>query len=300
LECRHPYGDGIDAVCFQTWFDLTPEKMAGLTERINVAWPNAELAYLDSFAPADLRYAEVLDPYVRAYVKKQTLKDFCRYDDITTGDTNLTDFYAKRFRIDLPKTKFSIPSGFRQKLLLASGFEYSPEILPNLSRSPAYGHRDIDVHARIATEGTEWYTQMRREAHAMAASLDGRFRVAHRGRVSRRQYLNELRNSKLCFSPFGYGEVCWRDFEAMSMGALLLKPDMSHLQLGNDFFKPYETYVPLSWDLSDLHEKVEYYVHHALETEGIAHNAFDLLSQQCHMRKFLQDISPLWKLLNVS
>jgi hypothetical protein len=39
-----------------------------------------------------------------------------------------------------------------------------------------------------------------------------------------------LTNSKLCFSPFGYGELCWRDIEGLSDGGCLIKPDMGHLQ----------------------------------------------------------------------
>jgi len=27
--------------------------------------------------------------------------------------------------------------------------------------------------------------------------------------------------SKICISPFGYGEICWRDFEAIIFGCLL-------------------------------------------------------------------------------
>lgn len=300
LNGRYPYNGAVDAVCFQTWFDLTSDELETLIGRIKWAWPDARIAYLDWFAPTDLRYAEVLNPHISAYVKKQTLKDFQSYNSVTLGDTNLTNFYAKRFQIDLPETRFSVPAVFHEKLLLGSGFEYSPGILRNSSRPLRIGEQTIDVHARFATEGTEWYTQMRREALAKVANLDGRFQVAHHGRVSHRQYLTELRSSKLCFSPFGYGEVCWRDFEAMSTGSLLLKPDMSHLQLANDIFKPYETYVPISWDLSDLGEKVDYYVRHPLERAAIARNAFELLSQYYQQKKFLQDIAPLWRLLHIS
>jgi glycosyltransferase involved in cell wall biosynthesis len=297
---RHPYDVAVDAVCFQTWFDLTPEQLRSLTRCIKFEWPDAQIAYFDWFAPVDLRYADVLNPLVAAYVKKQTFKDFRNYGNVTLGDTNLTDFYAKRFQIDLPETRFSIPAGFHQKLVLGSGFEYSPDILRLLSRPLTLAQRNIDLHARIATQGTEWYTQMRREAQAMAVDLECRFRVAHRGRVSRREYFAELRDSKLCFSPFGYGEVCWRDFEAICTGALVLKPDMSHLRLANDIFKPYETYIPLAWDFSDLAQKVEYYVHNPLERQAIARNAFEVLSQHYRQKRFLTDMAPLWQLLRIN
>jgi hypothetical protein len=71
----------------------------------------------------------------------------------------------------------------------------------------------------------------------------------------------------MCISPFGYGKVCWRDYDAHATGALLLKPDMSHLRALPDVFVPFETYVPLKWDLSDFGEKVEHYLYN-LEAHG--------------------------------
>ena len=39
-----------------------------------------------------------------------------------------------------------------------------------------------------------------------------------------------MRHSRICISPFGYGEICWRDFEAILCGCLVVKPDMSHVE----------------------------------------------------------------------
>ena len=97
-----------------------------------------------------------------------------------------------------------------------------------------------------------------------------------------------------------YGEVCWRDFEAMRSGALLLKPDMSHLKLSTDHFRPIETYVPLSWDLSDLRAKVEYYIKNRAEREAISENAFEQLRQHYKRVQFPKDVEGLWKLLGLT
>jgi hypothetical protein len=182
-------------------------------------------------------------------------------------------------------------------LVLGSGFELSPNIIRQLQNRPSFSGRIIDIHARVAAKGADWYTMMRAEVEAAVDNLGNRFCIAHRGRISYGQYIKELRNSKLCISPFGYGEICWRDFEAMATGALLLKPDVSHLRLANDYFRPFETYVPLRWDLSDLDEKVAYYVHNASERETIARNALAGLKQPLEQKKFLSDVAPLWKLL---
>lgn len=299
LDAGNPYDHAVDAVCFQTWFDLGMGELGEVVERIKSAWPNARLAYLDCFAPTDLRYADLLAPHIAAYVKKQVLRDFARYSAATLGDTNLTDYYAKRFHIDLPETRFAVPPGFQDKLVLGSGFEYSPNIIRQLQNRPSLSGRVIDIHARVAAKGADWYAKMRAEAEAVVDNLATRFRVAHRGRVSHGQYMKELRNSKLCLSPFGYGEICWRDFEAMATGALLLKPDVSHLRLASDFFVPYETYVPLAWKLDDVEEKVQYYLHHAAERQAIAERAFEILSQHVAREKFLEGVAPLWNRLAV-
>ncbi|MEI7867637.1 MAG: glycosyltransferase [Candidatus Methylumidiphilus sp.] len=299
-EGRHPYRVPVDAVCFQTWFDLGPEAIEALVRKIRETWPDARIAYFDWFAPTDLRYAGVLDQCVEAYVKKQALRDFSQYSQPTLGDTNLTDYYARRFQLDYPETRFQVPDNFRDKLLVGTHFAFSDHMLPYfLSPFPQQGNRSIDLHARIAVKGTEWYTRMRQEALDKVTHLEGRLNVVCRGRVSRDEYFKELFNSKLCFSPFGYGEVCWRDFEAMFTGSLLLKPDMSHLDCYPEVFLPYETYIPLAWDLSDFDEKVDYYLNHPAEREAIARKAFELLSVYFRQQRFPDDMKPLLRRLGL-
>ena len=305
LDGKNPYAESVDAVCFQTRFDLSTAQLENVVSRIKSAWPSARLAYFDCFAPTDLRYAETLDPHIAAYVKKQVFKDFSLYGRPTRGDTNLSDYYAKRFNLDLPEVRFEVPAGFNQKIILGSSFEYSPMITTSLMTAPQFDDRSIDLHARLSKAHKkktkiECYGYIRQEALDKVAELGSEFTVASDGYVPRRQFFAELRNSKMCFSPFGYGEICWRDFEAMCTGALLLKPDVSHLQLVSDPLRPYETYIPLAWDLSDLQEKAEYYRHHKAERETIARNAYALLSDHLRQKRFLDDVEPLWRLLHVN
>jgi hypothetical protein len=79
----------------------------------------------------------------------------------------------------------------------------------------------------------------------------------------------------MVLSPFGWGEVCFRDFEAIISGSLLLKPDMSHLKTWPDVYIPYETYVPLDWDGNDIKEKAETYLADGKERARIARNAWE-------------------------
>jgi len=95
-------------LAFQTGFDLSDEQMRSVLDKLRSVFPRARLVYLDFFAPLDLRYAAVLDPWISCYVKKQAFADFACYGRTTLGDTNLTDHYARRFGIDKPLYTFAV------------------------------------------------------------------------------------------------------------------------------------------------------------------------------------------------
>jgi hypothetical protein len=75
--------------------------------------------------------------------------------------------------------------------------------------------------------------------------------------IPREEYLQELRQARIGISPFGYGEVCFRDFEVMLAGAALVKPDMAHLETWPPVYVDGETYVAHRWDATDLKEAIE-------------------------------------------
>jgi hypothetical protein len=78
------------------------------------------------------------------------------------------------------------------------------------------------------------------------------------GRVSFSDYWKELKSSKISISPFGWGEICIRDFESIYSGACLLKPSVDHLNTFPNIFKSNLTYVSLDWDLNNLTESIDY------------------------------------------
>jgi hypothetical protein len=107
-------------------------------------------------------------------------------------------------------------------------------------------------------------------------------------RVDQQGYYREMRSSRICVSPFGYGELCWRDFEAVLMGSLLVKPDMSHVRTEPDIFVPGETYVPVRWDFSDLAEVCERYLLDEDARNTITKNAYSVISNYYDNFDFLK------------
>jgi hypothetical protein len=294
---RHAFrGQDVDAVCLQTWFDLSSEDLRNLIAEIRVAFPAARIAYFDWFAPTDLRYAQAVNDEAVVYLKKQVFRDLADYDKTTRGDTNLTDYFSRRYGLDLPETRFPIPEGFFHKLVLGPNFCFSAHMLPYFLGDFPRNPKTHDVHARIAVKGTEWYSRMRQEALDKVEAIPG-IRLISRGRVPRKEYFNELFASKLCFSPFGYGEVCWRDYEAAFAGALLIKPNMDHIASRPDIFQAYRTYVPVKWDLSDLESTVRHYLEHEDERLDIARCAFQTVQTYLQQDVFLDEMKPFWERL---
>jgi hypothetical protein len=282
-------------VCFQTGFDVADKDLDLLLEVIHERNPTAQIVYLDWFAPTDLRLAERVNDRVSLYVKKHLLSDLSGYGLPTQGDTNLTDFYSRRFGLELPEALFSIPDGFLEKLVIGPSFATADFLINSFASDvPDWlSDRPIDIHARLATSGTTWYQSMRTECVAAVHALDGLHTLTETG-VGLVQYLKELQASKICFSPFGYGEVCWRDYEAVANGAVLLKLDMSHIKTDPDIFLAGETYMPIAWDLSDFEEKIKLLLGDPGLCQRLTRNAFEVLHKYVASGRFVSQMERLF------
>ena len=71
-------------------------------------------------------------------------------------------------------------------------------------------------------------------------------------------YIQELQNSKIGISPFGMGEICFRDFENIQYGTILMKQDMSKVNTIPNIYKNDETYISVNHNWSNLEERVDY------------------------------------------
>lgn len=244
-------------VIAQTWL-TDPRNRHEQLEKLLAHLPNdVTKAYLDSFANNDIRWAGVFES-TDLYYKKSLFSDQSQFTSPTYGHTNLTDYYGRLYGLEDNVTDWGVPSSVFPKLRLAPNFLTDPylsgELLAEPQETPTT--REIDLHARLGGTSAEgWYGEMRRQAAHAVDRLSG-LRVAKGNGVSRRMFWQELQSSKACFSPFGYGELCWRDIEAIAAGAVLIKPDMSHLRTEPDLYRDGETYIACRWDFSDLSEKV--------------------------------------------
>jgi len=73
------------------------------------------------------------------------------------------------------------------------------------------------------------------------------------GAIGKRDFTIETYNVMAMLSPFGWGEICYRDYEAVLGGSYLIKPDMKHLDTWPNIYQD-GMYHSLDWSLSEVEE----------------------------------------------
>lgn len=285
---------GLDALFLQSDYEPETGELEQLLSRLKARSPSLRIAYFDWSAPADIRFAERVEPWVCSYVKKSLLRDRAAYLVPTRGHTNLSDHFGERFGTENPPCSWTVPPRAIPKLVVGPSFSTAKTLIPLFERrQPPAGERPIDLHARIQSVGTPWYHAMREEAVAAVKSRFHDLRVASQGKVPKRQFMKELSQSKLCFSPFGYGEICLRDLEAVAAGAVIVKPDMSHVETDPNIYIPFETYIPVRWDLADLDARVREALADPARLKRMADRAFAVVREHLEGPKLLDQVQDL-------
>ena len=159
--------------------------------------------------------------------------------DFDTSLLHLSASYGTFHRLDslkampLPDTDRSIDVHFR------GWVNYKPCVEGTHDRTPPTTHRRMCVDAIKSLEGV---------STVMSAGRDVPLPI----------YWLELFDSKICVSPWGWGEACHRDYEAILCGCRMIKPLSEHITAFPDIYDPSPWYAVCKPDFSDLHSVVEH------------------------------------------
>jgi hypothetical protein len=295
LRGSHALGN-YDLLIVQFSF-TTPETVAMDTiRRLSEMRGSTPLVYFDGDDDICIQWGGLLE-HVDLYVKKAVFSDPRMYLRQFVGKTNLTDYVSRVHgtsfeRNDIPRSGI-VASPHLSKIYLGYCLGLGDMIAGLSQRIPDFpmGVRDIDVICRSVCPPDKWIYPFRGPLADRLSPLQGRFQVLLPGqRVPQSQYYAEMLRSRICVSPFGYGEICWRDYEAVLCGCLLVKPDMSHLRTEPDLFVPGDTYVPVQWDFCDLAETVARYLEDEAERRRIARRAYDVLTAYFQNHGFIGNV----------
>lgn len=228
------------------------------------------LIWLDTADSTGTSMFDVL-PYVDLYFKKQLLKnreDYCR--DVY-GSRTFCEYYHNLLHVDdstitkriYPKASYQDIHKLRIAWNVGLGDLYATGIrrlLPFSVTKPRF--RDVEAPRKLDLQYRgSGYSPIagypRSKSMELLMEMKGMLKMCDfTRRIPKHEFIKEGENSKAILSPFGWGEICGRDFEAIVYGACMIKQDMSHCDTYPNVYQPMVTYVPLRWDFSDFKEKV--------------------------------------------
>ena len=270
------------------------DELGGLAARVG------SLLWFDISDSTGWLQSQVL-PVVARYFKSQLLRERTAYLQPHYGNRIYADYYYRTFGIsdsDPVETRPVANSAHLDKLGVSWNSGLADYSLWGPSRMALRRHVPFDALLRFPTR----FAPVRGSRSVAFASRFGfghpRETIAYQRRrirnifgnragmekLSRRAYLSEMRQARAVISPFGYGEITLKDFEAALCGALLVKPDMTHLETWPDLFRDGETMVAHRWDLSDIEDVLDGILADDARRVRIAEQA-----QDCYRRHIAED-----------
>lgn len=289
-----------DRVVLMVPWSLPPDEVQRFVERLRQRATKAKLLFLDYYAPTCSPHFTVL-PAVDRYIKRQVLRNRRDYLHTYEGGYVFTDYLARELGRDLKGWHFGqVPAESElHKIVPGWSLGVTPGYERILDLTTVLGwprrHRPYLLNLRFVRAGTmqaeTWYDWHRKDAYERLKVIPGRHSAP--SPTGFKVYMANLALSRVTPSPLGWGEVCFRDYEAVAAGCLLVKPDMSHLTTSPDIYVTGETYVACRWDLSDLRERCEYHLAHPREADEIASAARRAYGDYFATKRFVGDFVAL-------
>jgi len=202
-------------------------------------------------------------------------------------------------------------AGYKRKTTVPNTFDIPDHSIEDLNKIHVYcgfgswermkdiGNNEvIDLSAKrsnpIFFAGTVEYADTEIDEHRMKAvqvcnELGG---IGVAGRlVQWKEYRETFLNTKAILSPWGWGEACHRDFEALAWGCLLIKPDWSFVESFPDISSHDAPYIPCKLDFSDVPEIMAHIDdYHELRVRGIklAKEALNVQSNAKRLKEIIE------------
>ena len=250
-----------------------------------------KIIWLDTSDSSGTTFFEVL-PYVSKYLKKQIYTDTSLYNKPLCRDRLFCEYYCKKSDVTIVEADKPQNVPITVDDLRKLGISWNVGLGSLFERSKVRFVFDINrKHENIIFETPNFnrkydifyrgslYDSITGYQRKLAIETIGGLTCIHPDptiRVSQEEYDEEIRNSKTILSPFGCGEICTRDFETFRNGAVLIKPNMSHLKTYPDIFIENQTYISINWDFTDLSEHLNSILENEKEYYRIAKYAQDM------------------------
>jgi len=283
-----------------------------LCKKLRDRFTDSKIFMIDPFDQTTSRFFESL-PYLNAMIKYQSLSDKSLYLKLNdyAGGIYLNQKLKDEAGIETPNSwsVTSVVEEGQQNKIVSGNFMIDTNLVRNiqnplLSRLIDLKTKNIDIFSHMSCGNREeviWYSEHRVKAvkymkTLMQFNISVEAEYSGEPKISRRVYLSRLLASKIVYSPLGWGEMTMRTMEAIAFKSMLIMPEVNHIDVFPNIFIPYETYIPVKWDLSDLVEKCEYYLNNDAKRLEIVNKASEVFLEEFTSEKFVKHMESIFSM----
>tara|TARA_Y100000590_G_scaffold287210_1_gene323328 strand:- start:47 stop:1147 length:1101 start_codon:yes stop_codon:yes gene_type:complete len=245
---------------------------------------NKNIIWWDMRDSAGTTQFEVM-PYIKKYVKKQIYKDLNIYCYDMYGGRYYSDYYHKNFSVtdseNYKLTKLNekyfnkiilawnigVSDIFEYKNLFSYINKYKSTFLSNFLSYDNFNFKEKLRFKSISSQKIDILSKMnlnisRPSVGYQRTLLDRFFKQKNYKnsifgkRISKLDYFKKLNDTKIVINAYGWGEVCYREFEATRCGAAFLTADMENISTWPNIYQKDKTYAAYNLDFSNLEEKI--------------------------------------------
>jgi len=210
---------------------------------------------------------------VVGFVKKQVYKDREVYKHIHSNPRyHFSDNPSKNFKIN---KKFK---GDLNKLYLGWNLGMANRFHVFRGKIPIR-KKTLDVHY----SGSIWnnlqeYQQHRKRCRDEIIKATRKNNWSFSGHCSGKKYKEKMKIAKVGISPWGLGEICFRNFEMIKEGVIVIAPKTNHLETWPDIYQDGINYISCSSNFSDIEDKIKMILNKYSDFKPVAENAFNLMN----------------------
>ena len=266
---------------------------------IKISKLNQNIVWLDNSDSAGTTSFEVL-PYIKKYVKKQFYNDKDLYRKNFFRGRFYSDFYQKKFNLEKKNKSETVllPKEHDNKLVLGWNigvgnyfdvFNFNKinkfqcivnsllkknykELFQYTLKYHNLATRKQKVFYKFNLRNNDKKKSIHFQRNQVNKILENEFNLPTH-RLNHRAYLEQLKNSKISIGAFGWGEICYREFEAIKMGAAIIFPNVDYLETWPNIYQDNFSYISYELDFSNLIQKIDLVLNNKNLRESLVENS---------------------------
>ena len=117
--------------------------------------------------------------------------------------------------------------------------------------------KENDVFFKFNLRNNESKISIHYQRQKVNEILTKNFGIKNSKRLSHKEFLLSLKDSKISVGAFGWGEVCYREFEAIKMGTAVIFPRMDNIETWPNIYQDRVTYLSYDYDMNNLLDRIK-------------------------------------------